>query len=169
MLIIGVLRHLAAIVVLPFTVTVVVPLWLLRRSHTAIGLGSTPADLAVQGGGIAVLSVGLLLFAASLRRFAVQGQGTLAPWDPPRRLVVSGPYRFVRNPMIAGVIFILIGEALVLRSTPHAWWAAVFALINVVYFMAFEEPQLERRFGDSYREYKRHVRRIVPRLRPWDP
>ena len=60
--------------------------------------------------------VGLLLFAASLRQFAVRGKGTLAPWDPPKHLVVEGPYRYVRNPMISGVLFVLLGEALVLRS-----------------------------------------------------
>src|SRR6185295_13856231 len=96
-----------------------------------------------------------------------EGHGTLAPWDPPRALVVRGPYRFVRNPMISGVVFALFAEALVLLSRPHAVWAAAFGLLNLIYIPLIEEPQLERRFGEPYREYCKHVRRFLPRLRPW--
>ncbi len=110
-----------------------------------------------------------MLFGASLRRFVVEGRGTLAPWDPPRRLVLRGPYRYVRHPMISGVIFILIGEALVLRSSPHVRWALAFVAINVIYLPLIEEPMLILRFGDGYREYRRHVPGLVPRVRPWSP
>src|SRR6185436_5576516 len=130
-------------------------------------LGGSGGLLAIQLAGIGVLCVGLLLFIASLRRFATEGKGTLAPWDPPRVFVVRGPYRFVRNPMISGVIFILCGEALTLLSAPHAMWAITFFVINLVYIPLFEEPQLAERFGDPYREYCRNVRRFVPRVRPW--
>src|SRR5215831_14658845 len=82
-------------------------------------------------------------------------------------LLLNGPYRFVRNPMISGVILFLFGEALALRSLPHAIWAGCFLAINFIYIPLVEEPQLERRFGESYREYCRHVRRFIPRLRPW--
>ena len=116
-----------------------------------------------------MLGTGLVLFVASLRRFAGEGQGTLAPWDPPRQLVVRGPYRFVRNPMISGVVLVLMGEAMLLVSRPHAIWALVFAGINLIYFPLVEEPGLRRRFGKSYEEYCRHVPRIIPRLRPWSP
>ena len=81
--------------------------------------------------------------------------------------VVHGPYQFVRNPMISGVILFLFGEALVLLSPPHVAWAVCFLIPNLIYIPLVEEPQLERRFGDSYREYCRHVRRFIPRLRPW--
>ena len=161
------LRHLLSIALLPFTVAVLVPLWIARRNGIMPALGSSAGALALQLSGVAVLAAGLLLFAASLRRFATEGQGTLAPWDPPQKLVVRGPYRFVRNPMISGVIFVLFAEALVLLSLPHATWALAFLGLNLVYIPLFEEPQLERRFGDAYREYRRHVPRIVPRLRPW--
>src|SRR4030095_15479841 len=123
--------------------------------------------LALQLAGLIALGVGLALFFASLQRFASEGEGTLAPWDPPRALVVRGPYRYVRNPMISGVIFVLFGETLLLLSPAHGAWAAAFLLLNLVYIPLVEEPQLERRFGDSYREYCRHVRRFLPRLRPW--
>jgi protein-S-isoprenylcysteine O-methyltransferase Ste14 len=71
--------------------------------------------------------------------------------------------------MISGVIFMLFGEALVLRSPPHAVWAVVFLLINVVYLPLLEEPMLVARFGEPYRRYKEHVPRLVPRARPWSP
>jgi protein-S-isoprenylcysteine O-methyltransferase Ste14 len=69
--------------------------------------------------------------------------------------------------MISGVILILLGEALVLLSTSHMWWVLIFFGINAVYIPLLEEPQLESRFGDSYVEYRRHVPRLIPRLRPW--
>jgi protein-S-isoprenylcysteine O-methyltransferase Ste14 len=165
----GLLRHLLAIAVLPLTVTVLVPVWIARRFGVGLALGSSAGEVALQLLGIAVFGVGLLLFLASLRRFATEGKGTLAPWDPPRELVVRGPYRFVRNPMISGVVFLLWGEALVLLSVPHGVWAGAFLALNLVYIPLVEEPQLERRFGEPYREYRRHVRRFLPRLRPWVP
>jgi len=164
---ITVLRHLLAIAVLPLTVTVAVPVWIARRNGVVPALGRSFGEIALQGAGVALLGAGLLLFAASLWHFATEGRGTLAPWDPPRVFVVRGPYRFVRNPMISGVILCLCGEALVLRSPSHASWAATFVLINLIYIPLIEEPQLESRFGDSYREYCRHVRRFIPRIRPW--
>ncbi|MGI8497531.1 MAG: methyltransferase family protein [Gemmatimonadaceae bacterium] len=150
-------------------VAVVVPVWVARRSHVSFALGTTLPHVLAQTSGLALLLIGLLLFASSLQRFATEGQGTLAPWDPPRRLVVRGPYRHVRNPMISGVLFVVSGEALVLVSEPHAMWALTFFLLNVVYIPLFEEPQLRRRFGAAYVEYCRHVPRLLPRLRPWKP
>jgi protein-S-isoprenylcysteine O-methyltransferase Ste14 len=93
----------------------------------------------------------------------------LAPWDPPRRLVLRGPYRFVRNPMVSGAIFVLFGEALVLQSLPHACWAVMFLLLCLFYIPVLEEPPLEARFGEEYRQYRRHVPRLLPRLKPWSP
>lgn len=163
------LRHLLAIAILPFTVTVLVPVWIAQRYAVALALGQSAWQVVLQLVGVAFLAVGLLLFLASLRRFATEGEGTLAPWDPPRALVLRGPYRFVRNPMISGVIFVLFGEALALLSLPHGVWATTFLVLNLIFIPLIEEPQLERRFGDAYREYRRHVRRFLPRLRPWDP
>ena len=169
-------RHLLAIAALPFLVAVVVPVWLARRYDVTArddvadaGAFGLVLDAAGVIAGACLLLIGLFLFAQSLRRFATEGDGTLAPWDPPRSLVVHGPYRFVRNPMISGVLLILIGQALFLGSAPHALWALAFFCINAVYIPLFEEPQLRRRFGASYIEYCNHVPRLVPRLRPWRP
>jgi protein-S-isoprenylcysteine O-methyltransferase Ste14 len=145
-----------------------VPVWLAGRYGVETRMPASAIAFASAMGGTIAGAIGLAFFATSLYWFARHGRGTLAPWDPPRRLVVGGPYRYVRNPMIAGVIFILIGEALVLRSPPHMWWALVFTGINAVYIPLLEEPMLEARFGDDYMRYKRHVRRFVPRRAPWD-
>jgi protein-S-isoprenylcysteine O-methyltransferase Ste14 len=165
----GFLRHLVAIALLPFTVAVLIPLWLARRNGTPLLVGSSLAQIALQAAGLALLSIGLLLFASSLRRFVTEGRGTLAPWDSPRQLVIRGPYRYVRNPMISGVVLVLFGEALVLLSRPHLQWALIFLGINAVYIPLAEEPLLAQRFGDSYQEYCRHVPRLLPRWRPWEP
>lgn len=164
-----ILRHLLSIAILPFTVTVVVPAWLARRHHVTLTFGAAAPEVVLQLLGAASIGLGLVLFVASLRQFAARGKGTLAPWDPPKNLVVEGPYRYVRNPMISGVFFVLAGEALVLRSWPHGQWALLFLVINLVFIPLFEEPQLERRFGASYAEYRQHVGRIFPRRRPWRP
>ena len=163
------IRHLFAIAALPFVTAVVIPAWLARRNGVVMRQGATALELIGQTAGVCLLLVGLLLFVSSLRRFASDGKGTLAPWDPPRELVVRGPYRYVRNPMISGVVFVLFGEALLLLSRPHLELAILFLLINCVYIPLLEEPQLERRFGAAYTEYRRHVRRLIPRLRPWTP
>jgi protein-S-isoprenylcysteine O-methyltransferase Ste14 len=161
------LRHVLAIAILPFTVTVLIPRWIAKSNAIVPGIGDSAAQVALQLAGIVLGAVGLLLFVASLRRFATEGQGTLAPWDPPRALVLRGPYRYVRNPMISGVIFVLFAESLVLLSRPHAIWASAFLALNLVFIPLFEEKQLEQRFGDSYRDYCKHVPRVWPRLRPW--
>jgi len=164
-----ILRHLLSIAILPFTVTVVIPAWLARRHHVPLTVGATAPEVGLQLLGVASALVGLALLVASLRQFAARGKGTLAPWDPPRHLVVEGPYQYVRNPMISGVLFLLAGEALVLRSWPHCQWAIVFLILNLIFIPLVEEPQLERRFGASYAEYRQHVGRLLPRLRPWRP
>jgi protein-S-isoprenylcysteine O-methyltransferase Ste14 len=163
------LRHLASVLLLPTTVVVLVPIWIGRRVALDVDWPASAAGVLAAMAGVVAFLAGLILFASSLRRFAGEGRGTLAPWDPPRRLVVRGPYRYVRNPMISGVIVMLIGEALLFRSWPLGAWASTFFAINALYIPLFEEPQLERRFGDEYRRYRRHVPGLLPRLRPWDP
>jgi protein-S-isoprenylcysteine O-methyltransferase Ste14 len=162
-------RHLLSIAALPFVVTVVVPTWLARRDGIALAIGATTTQVMAQAAGIVLLSVGLLLFASSLRRFNAEGEGTLAPWDPPRRLVLHGPYRYVRNPMISGVIFILFGEALLVLSRPHLIWAVVFLAMNFVSIPLFEEPTAERSVRRGVRRVLSARSRFIPRLRPWHP
>jgi protein-S-isoprenylcysteine O-methyltransferase Ste14 len=162
-----IIRHAFAIAVLPVTVTILVPLWICRRYGISF---QPPADavawLCIAGGAILLLA-GLALFISTLFLFATEGRGTLAPWDPPKHLVVRGPYRFVRNPMISGVLLIIAAESLVFRSLRLADWAFAFAVINLIYIPLLEEPLLKMRFGEEYQQYKRNVPRLLPRLRPW--
>ncbi|MGZ5494108.1 MAG: methyltransferase family protein [Thermoanaerobaculia bacterium] len=162
-----IVRHAFAIAVLPVTVAILVPLWLSRRYGVTFRPPAGISDLLCVILGALLMLAGFALFVATVFLFATEGHGTLAPWDPPARLVLRGPYRFVRNPMISGVLFIIVGESLVVRSLALAGWAGVFLLMNAIWIPLFEEPQLERRFGADYRAYMSNVRRFVPRLRPW--
>ena len=163
-------RHLFSIVVLPVTMTILIPRWLLAQyGMRAMWQADSAAGVIARiAGGVSFL-VGLALFSWCLYLFAARGKGTLAPWDPPRKLVVSGPYRYVRNPMISGVLLIIAGQTLFHGSRTLASWLLTFFVINQIYFMISEEPMLEARFGEQYGFYKKNVPRWIPRVRPWDP
>ena len=157
------LAHLRDIIILPFTVTVIVP-YLIYKG----GQGIIPDHIILKiMGGVILLSGGMLFFY-TVFLFDTIGKGTLAPWASPRKLVVAGPYKYCRNPMITGVFFILIGEAFVFHSTSILIWAGVFFLINTLYFIWKEEPALYERFGDDYLTYKENVPRWMPRLKPYE-
>ena len=162
-------RQVVAFLCLPGVVAGVIPVWIARSNGVSFMIARDATGLLGQLLGLIVGAVGLWLFSYSLLHFIQRGRGTLAPWDPPIVLVVTGPYRYVRNPMIAGVIFVLTGQALLLSSKPHMAWAFTVFLINCVYIPLLEEPLLHQRFGDAYAEYTRHVRRLLPRLKPWSP
>jgi protein-S-isoprenylcysteine O-methyltransferase Ste14 len=115
--------------------------------------------------GAVLMAAGVALAVWTWRLFATVGRGTLAPWDPTSKLVVRGPYRYVRNPMITGVAVILAGEALFFRSWGIAIELAVFVVVNAIYFPLVEEPGLRRRFGADYEEYCARVPRWLPRVR----
>ena len=152
-------RHLLAICLLPGVVAGVIPALLVDE------LASWPLVLL----GALVAAVGFTLIAQTVALFATVGEGTLAPWDPTTRLVVRGPYRRVRNPMISGVLCVLLGEALAFGSTAVLIWLAIVFTLNAVYFPLIEEPDLRERFGADYEAYRAAVPRWVPRLRPWSP
>jgi protein-S-isoprenylcysteine O-methyltransferase Ste14 len=164
-----ILRHLLSILLLPFMVVVIAPYWLLNTflASDSRWVDSSPIVWLSRFAGAVFMIVGFALFSWCVSLFVRVGQGTLAPWDPTRNLVAIGPYRFVRNPMISGVALLLIGQAWLWGSWVVGLWAGVFILINHVYFVFFEEPGLEERFGESYRPYKENVPRWVPRLGPW--
>lgn len=166
-----VFKHLRAIVLLPGMVTIVVPAAIVvRTGDVALGWGLQPpyavAPLLVGG---AMVGLGLWLLRTTIGQFARVGKGTLAPWDPTQKLVVQGVYRYVRNPMISGVLAILLGEAVVLGSLSVLWWFGIFLVMNATYIPLIEERGLSERFGNDYRVYKRNVPRWIPRLKPWTP
>jgi protein-S-isoprenylcysteine O-methyltransferase Ste14 len=154
-------RQLAAVALLPVTVALVVPGLIVWRTDA----GSGGWLLAVTGAALVAAGVGLVAWTATL--FARVGRGTIAPWDPTSRLVVLGPYRHVRNPMISGVLAILLGEAALLGSLPLLLWFGAVLAVNAVYLPLVEEPGLRKRFGPDYDAYRANVPRWLPRLRPW--
>jgi protein-S-isoprenylcysteine O-methyltransferase Ste14 len=164
-------RQARAIALLPGNVTIVVPaviLILISGPEPGWGLGEPLAALLASIG-IALMVAGFSLWLWTVRLFSRIGKGTLAAWDPTRRLVVEGPYSHVRSPMITAVAVVLVGEAILLGSLWLLAWAGAFLAINFIYFLRFEEPGLERRFGERYRAYKRAVPRWIPRRYPWRP
>jgi protein-S-isoprenylcysteine O-methyltransferase Ste14 len=154
------LRQILMVILVPGTVAGLLPYLLLRRYG---GLPSQYAGLlAVAGGLLLAAGLGMLLWCVWL--FARVGRGTLAPWDPTRELVAAGPYAYVRNPMISGVIAALVGEALLFRSPAIGWLALGGFVLNHFYFIYSEEPGLEARFGAAYRDYKARVPRWIPKF-----
>lgn len=145
-------------VIVPGTVTVLAPYWLLRYGDA----GSLPL------GPLRILGVPPTLFGAfayfrCARDFAVTGLGTPAPIDPPRDLVARGLYRYVRNPMYVGVLAMLLGEALFFASRRLLLYAAAISAAFHLFVVLYEEPALRRKFGESYRRYLETVPRWVPR------
>jgi protein-S-isoprenylcysteine O-methyltransferase Ste14 len=119
------------------------------------------------GGALAIVGVGVLL--DSFARFALEGRGTPAPVAPTDRLVVSGLYRHVRNPMYLAVVGAVLGQALLFGNAALLVYAASLAVLFHLFVRAYEEPTLRRRFGGSYAAYQRGVPRWWPRIRPWRP
>lgn len=115
---------------------------------------------------LTIVAAGASLLAACIWEFAQRGRGTLSPLDPPRRLVISGLYRFVRNPMYVGGALVLIGANLLAPSTgllvySLSWFTAVSTFVRL-----HEEPALRRAFPDQYQAYFAAVPRWIPRLTP---
>ena len=146
----------------PGTITVLVPYWLLSTGSTSFPVGLSAVRLI----GLLVLAFAFMIYVWCAWNFTFVGKGTPAPFDPPQKLVVKGPYQFVRNPMYVFVALALIGEA-ILFGTPvliiYAGLAVIFCHLWVVYY---EEPTLRRKFGESYERYSSRVSRWLPRLPP---
>ena len=157
-------KWIKAVVLLPLNALVFIP---------AVAVWVSGERLGVAGGwrlcaGGLLLALGLALAAWTMTLFHRVGKGTAAPWDPPKKLVVAGPYRHVRNPMLTSVFVMLIAEVLVTGSTAVLLWFAVFLCVNMIYFPLVEEKELLRRFGADYARYKASVPRYLPRLTPWN-
>ena len=154
------LKQLSSLI-LPVTVLILVPLWIEK-------------DISIQNifafaAGILVMLTGLTILFVTIFSFVTIGKGTLAPWFPTGKLVVTGLHAYVRNPMITGVLIVLLGESVAILSRPILVWLILFFLINYLYFLLFEEPGLERRFGKDYLDYKKKVPRWIPNLKPYKP
>lgn len=149
--------------ILPVTVTGVIPLAITLA--TAGWRSATTVSLTL-GTILYVVGISLLLLTTGL--FA-EHHGSLAPWNPPTELVLVGPYRYCRNPMITGVLAMVTGEAIALQSPWIAGWLALFATGMTIHILRDEEPALKERFGEPYVRYCQNVPRWIPRLTPYEP
>jgi protein-S-isoprenylcysteine O-methyltransferase Ste14 len=140
-------------------------LWWLPRWIAGPNVFADPRPL-----GWIVVAVGAVIGLPCVWEFAWRGLGTPAPFDPPRKLVISGPYRYVRNPMYVGMGIAILGFAIVF---PHGSLVflgellTAFVLVSI-FIIAYEEPTLRGLFGDDYADYCHNVRRWIPRLTPWN-
>ena len=138
--------------------------YLPSRLLASSGLVRPEAMGARQVMGMIIGVAGSLVALWCVFTFASVGKGTPAPFDPPRRLVVRGPYRFVRNPMYLGAAMALLGAALFYQSLILASYCAFFLLVIHFFLISYEEPALRKNFGDEYETYCNRVRRWIPGL-----
>jgi len=147
--------------ILPITVLIIVPFSIIPE----IFVKNIPAFSI----GILIMIAGLTLIAKTVYTLTRIGDGTLAPWSPTKKLVTTGIYGHVRNPMILGVLITLLGESATILSAQMFKWTIIFFIINNIWFLLYEEPNLEKKFGEEYREYKKSVPRWIPKLRSGNP
>jgi protein-S-isoprenylcysteine O-methyltransferase Ste14 len=155
-----------AFLIFPLNVMGVIPALLIWCSRSGGVLERFSYDLNslrfLAGTLLVTLGVGLCWKTVSL--FTEVGEGTPAPFDPPRKLVIEGPYIYLRNPMMVGVWMVLLGESLIFGSALLGAWFLVFCGLCLILIPVWEEPDLEKRFGEPYREYERKVPRWIPKL-----
>jgi protein-S-isoprenylcysteine O-methyltransferase Ste14 len=119
--------------------------------------------------GVALLAAGAVVLVQAFVRFVVDGIGTPAPIAPTQQLVVSGPYRYVRNPMYLAVTATIIGQALVLGQPALLLYASAVGVAMAAFAHGYEEPTLHSQFGTQYEAYRRAVPAWWPRRHPWQP
>lgn len=150
------LRALAALLVLPGTFAGIIPALIVSADRSR-GDG--------HSAGMAPLAAGIIILLWCVRDFYVAGKGTLAPWDPPKHLVVIGLYRFVRNAMYVGLMLLLIGWALIAGSPFLGGYALLIAIAFHLRVVFYEEPRLKKQFPEDWAAYAATVPRWLPRLR----
>jgi protein-S-isoprenylcysteine O-methyltransferase Ste14 len=154
------LRSIFFTFLLPGTLAVLIPFWIISSRSTA-SFSNHP--IRYLGGPLILAGAAGLLWC--IWDFFSAGRGTLAPIDPPKHLVVRGLYRYVRNPMYVSVVTILTGEAILFMSTSILLEAGIFITLAYLFVVFYEEPVLRRKFGESYEEYVQTVGRWIPRSR----
>jgi len=153
-----VLQTILFTLVVPGTVAILVPRWLL-------GGFRTPQNRPLTWLGAAVFALGTAIYFRCAWEFAVRGLGTPAPIAPTKYLVTTALHRNIRNPMYVGVALAILGEAALFHSLHVAEYAACMLLTAHLFVVFYEEPTLHRQFGESYDEYRRSVPRWIPRFR----
>jgi protein-S-isoprenylcysteine O-methyltransferase Ste14 len=149
------LKNLLFTIVVPGTVAVLVPWVIVGKSQPRFELVCWPGALLMVSG--------ILLYAWCLWNFATVGRGTPGPWDPTEKVVATGPYRWVRNPMYIAVLAVILGEAWLFGSWALAVYAIAVAALVHTFVVVYEEPTLTEQFGADYIAYRKQVGRWFPR------
>ena len=161
-------EYLKVVLILPGNVLITIPflIFLFTRksySYYLVGFDNFLFYIAMF-----FLALGLFLAIWSVRTFYSKGgEGTPGPWRPISNLIISGPYRYIRNPMILGVVNLLLFESAFFTSLLFLLWAIVFFVGNIIYFKTFEERELINRFGMDYENYKNEVPMLFPKFTPY--
>jgi protein-S-isoprenylcysteine O-methyltransferase Ste14 len=150
-------------VIAPFALAAFVPWWITRWEFRAAFLN---VELT-RGLGSILIIAGVPGLVDSFTRFALEGLGTPAPIAPTQKLVVTGLYRYVRNPMYIAVVAVIFGQALLFADERLVSYGALFWLACHVFVVTYEEPTLKRTFGMEYETFLANVPRWIPRLTPW--
>ena len=150
-------------VIAPLVLAGFIPWWVTQWEFRPAFFG---VDLTRILGGIVII-VGAPGVVDSFARFALEGLGTPAPIAPPQKLVVTGLYRYVRNPIYIAVVAVVLGQALLFGDGRLLWYGALLWLFFHVVVVMYEEPTLEETFGTAYESFRSHVPRWIPRLTPW--
>jgi protein-S-isoprenylcysteine O-methyltransferase Ste14 len=153
------------LVLAPGIVAGLIPWWISRWNFAAPFAGYGIMRVL----GVALIVLGLIPLLDAFARFALEGQGTPAPIAPTKRLVVRGPYRYVRNPMYVGVLAIIGGQALLFASLPVLAYGVLIFIAVHLFVLFYEEPTLRENYGGEYEAFRAAVPRWLPRLRPWQP
>jgi protein-S-isoprenylcysteine O-methyltransferase Ste14 len=149
--------------VAPGVLAGLIPWWMTRWDLRAAFLGLE----LTRGVGVLLVLAGVPGIVDSFARFALQGLGTPAPVAPTQKLVVTGLYRYVRNPMYVSVLAVIVGQGLLLGDWRLIVYGALFWLACHLFVLAYEEPTLQQSFGPEYEAFRANVPRWIPRLTPW--
>jgi protein-S-isoprenylcysteine O-methyltransferase Ste14 len=150
-------------VIAPLVLAGFVPWWVTHWEFRPAFFG---VDLTRILGGMLIIA-GVPGVVDSFARFALEGLGTPAPIAPPQKLVVTGLYRYVRNPIYISVVAVIFGQALLFGDARLLWYGALLWLFFHVWAVMIEEPTLKQTFGTEYESFRTNVPRWIPRLTPW--
>ncbi len=161
-------EYLKVAIILPGNVLITIPFFIFLFSRNSYSYNLVSFDNFLFYLAMFFLLLGLFLAIWSVQTFYTKGgEGTPGPWKPISNLIISGPYTYVRNPMILGVVGLLLFESAIFSSFPFLLWATVFFIGNIIYFKIFEERELIRRFGTNYENYKNEVPMLFPKFTPY--
>ena len=162
------IEYFKVVLILPFNVLITIPLLIFFLTRKNFHYDIIRFNNIIFYISLAFLILGAWLAFWSVRTFYIKGgDGTPGPWKPINNLIISGPYKFVRNPMLIGVFFLILFESIFFNSILIFFWFIIFFITNIIYFKIYEEKELIKRFGSDYKDYKNKVPMLFPNFKPY--